>query len=246
MPRVRAVHVLCLVAVATSSAGDTAPGRVEEELRAMTQALLDAVAPGDVAPWRRTLHDRFVHVDENGVVRDKQALLGELTPLPAGLVGRIEVDRFRATLHGETAVTAYEMQEHLDYHGQPLRTRFRALDTWLRTPDGWRLIAQHTAAVLKDPPAVRLERRELCAYQGVYSLTAAITTTIRCEEDGLASRRADRPVVKYAAEVRDVFFAAGQPRSRRIFTRDASGRVDGFVDRREGEDVRWRRSGEIP
>jgi hypothetical protein len=36
-----------------------------------------------------------------------------------------------------------------------------------------------------------------------------------------------------------VFFAAGQPRTRRIFVRDAAGRIVGFVDRREGEDVRW-------
>ena len=235
--------VTCLLAVlcgARAAAADD--GSVEAELRQKTQALLDAVAPGDAAVWQRTLHDRVVHMDENGVVRDKQALLGELAPLPPGLAGRIEIDRFRATVHGDTAVTAYEMQESLDYHGQPLRTRFRALDTWLRTPDGWRLIAQHTGAVLKDPPSVRLARTELCAYEGVYSLTSAIKTTIRCDDDGLNSQRADRPAVKYSAEVRDVFFAAGQPRSRRIFTRDASGRVDGFVDRREGEDVRWKRT----
>ena len=41
--------------------------------------------------------------------------------------------------------------------------------------------------------------------------------------------------------LRDVFFVPGQPRTRRIFTRDAQGRVDGFVDRREGEDIRWTR-----
>jgi hypothetical protein len=38
------------------------------ELRRMSQELLDAVAPGEVAVWRRYLHDRFVHLDENGFV----------------------------------------------------------------------------------------------------------------------------------------------------------------------------------
>lgn len=47
---------------------------------------------------------------------------------------------------------------------------------------------------------------------------------------------------KYPPELRDLFFIPGQPRTRRVFTRDAAGRVDGFVDRREGEDVRCRRS----
>ena len=216
---------------------------IEAELRRSTQQLLDAVAPGDVAVWRRHLHEDFVHMDENGIVRSKQELLKELTPLPAGLVGRIEIDRFQAKVHAKTAVAAYEMQEYLDYHGQPLRTRFRSLDTWLQTPGGWRLIAQHTAAVLKDPPAVRLTREELCAYEGTYSLTPAIKTTIRCRDDGLTSERADRPVAKYSPELRDVFFVSGQPRTRRIFTRDQGGRIDGFVDRREGEDVRWRKAG---
>jgi hypothetical protein len=47
--------------------------------------------------------------------------------------------------------------------------------------------------------------------------------------------------VTYLPEVRDVFFVAGQPRTRRVFLRDAAGRITGFADRREGEDVRWRR-----
>jgi ketosteroid isomerase-like protein len=230
---------LLALGLTTRAAADQPPAPSEVELRRNTQELLAAIAPGEVAVWRRYLHDDFVHMDENGMVLGKQELLKELTPLPAGLVGRIEVDRFQTHIHGNTAVIAYEMQEYLDYHGQPLRTRFRALDTWLATPAGWRLIGQHTAAVLKDPPAVRLTGQELCAYEGVYSLTPTIKTTIRCQDDGLASERGDRPVARYSAEVRDVFFVAGQPRTRRIFTRDPSGRVVGFVDRREGEDVRW-------
>jgi hypothetical protein len=133
----------------------TTPSDTEAELRRITQELMDAVAPGRTDVWRRYLHEDVIHLDENGVVREKAALLEELTPLPAGLVGRIEVDRYQARLHGDTAVAAGEVQEYLEYHGQSLRTRFRFLDTWVRTPEGWRLIAGHTSAVLKDPPAVQ-------------------------------------------------------------------------------------------
>lgn len=146
------------------------------------------------------------------------------------------------SLHGETAVVAGELQEYLDYHGQNLRTRFRFLDTWLRTPDGWRLAARHTAAVLKDPPAISLSAADLCTCAGEYRLTPAITTTVRCTEKGLTAERSGRPPATYLPEVRDVFFVAGQPRSRRIFIRDTAGAVVGFVDRREGEDVRWEKS----
>jgi len=189
--------------------------------------------------WRRYLHDRLLHVDENGTVRGKAELLREIEPLPPGLVGRIAVEAFKAEFHGGFAVTAYELQEHLDYHGQILRTRFRSSDTWLRTPNGWRLVAQKTTAVLKDPPSIAMTKEQLCAYEGTYSLTAEIAATAKCGDGGLTIERTGRPAVKYLPEVVDAFFAPGQPRSRRIFLRDGSGKVIAFVDRREGEDIRW-------
>jgi hypothetical protein len=242
------VSVLAAVSCTASGRGARAadaasPSEVGTQLRRQTQEMMDAIAPGKGEVWQRYLHDDVVYVDEEGRVHDKASLLEEFTPLPAGLIGRIEVDRFRMTRHGDTAVVAAEVQEYLDYHGQNLRTRFRFLDTWLRTPAGWRLIARHNAAVLKDPPATSLSRAELCAYAGEYELTPAITTTLRCTEKGLIAERSDRPPATYLAEVRDVFFAANRPRSRRIFLRDAAGTVVAFVDRREGEDVRWIKRG---
>jgi hypothetical protein len=238
-------RVHCSLTVALLMFGSLAraasPQADEPELRRMTQELLDAVAPGQTEVWERYLNDDFIQMDENGIVRNKPQTLAELRPLPAGLEGRIAVDRFQVVFVGEAAVAAVEIQEHLDYHGQIIRSRFRSLDTWHRTASGWRLAGQHVAAVLKDPPAAALAREQLCAYEGVYVLKPGIETTIRCGDDGLSSQREDRPSVNYLAELADVFFAPGQPRTRRIFMRDAAGRVTGFVDRREGADVRWTR-----
>ena len=47
--------------------------------------------------------------------------------------------------------------------------------------------------------------------------------------------------MRYLPELAYVFFVVGQPRTRRIFLRDERGQLIGFVDRREGEDVRWRK-----
>ena len=218
-----------------------APPAAESELRRIVQEMLDAVAPGDANVWRRYLHERVLRVDENGTVQNKEELLKEFSPLPPGLTGRIAVDAFRAETHGKIAVVAYETQEHLDYHGQILHSRFRISDTWLKTGRGWQLLAEQVAAVLKDPPSIRLTQQQLCEYDGSYSLTADITTTLRCTQDGFTAERSGRPPAQYLAEVSDVFFVAGQPRTRRIFMRDAQGKVVGFVDRREGEDVRWMR-----
>jgi ketosteroid isomerase-like protein len=218
-----------------------ATAAVENELRTMTQELLDAIAPGNAALWDRYVDDAIIHVDETGAVRGKAELLATLTPLPPGLNGSIGIDTFRVSLHGDVAVVAHEDQEHLDYYGQTLASRFRSLDTWRKTPQGWRLIAEQTTAVLKDPPSMTLPREALCAFAGRYRLTDQIETTIVCDDQGLVARREGRPDVRYLAETADMFFAAGQPRTRRYFRRDAGGAVMGFVDRREGEDILWRR-----
>lgn len=228
-----------LVVAACGCVQAAAPSAAETELRKIVQEMLDAVAPGDAQVWRRYLHERVVRVDETGAVQTKADLLKELSPLPPGLVGSMAVDTFKIETYGDVAVLAYETQEHLDYHGQILRSRFRVSDTWLKTSQGWQLVAEQVAAVLKDPPSMKLTQQQLCEYSGSYTLTAEIATTIRCTQDGLTAERSGRPPAQYLAEVPDVFFVAGQPRTRRIFVRDAQGKIVGFVDRREGEDIRW-------
>jgi hypothetical protein len=42
-------------------------------------------------------------------------------------------------------------------------------------------------------------------------------------------------------ELSDVMFAPGQPRARKIFTRDARGNITGYLARREERDVVWTR-----
>jgi hypothetical protein len=219
-----------------------AAATTETELRALTQENLDAIAAGDVAVWRRNFHSDLLHVDEEGKVRSKNELLDELSPLPAGLVGNLQVRDFRLVMHGEsTAIVTHEDQEHLSYFGQILESRWRTTDTWVRTNEGWRLVAQQILALQVDPPAATLSRDALCQYEGTYELTAQSRSKVTCADDGLQFARVDRPVVLYKPEVADVFFAPGQPRTRRIFQRDAQGAILGFVDRREGHDIRWQR-----
>jgi Domain of unknown function (DUF4440) len=232
-----AVAGIAVVGIATVSPAQS----LDDQLRATTQALLDAIAPGDRSVWDAQLDPSFIHLDEAGAVRTRSEFLDQLTPLPPGLVGRIQIDTWRLAIHGDVAVAVYELQEHLDYHGQVLRSRFRTMDTWQQAQGRWRLISEHTAAVLKDPPAITLSQKQLCEYAGTYSLTADLRTIVTCTADGLESTRSGQKPVIYRAELLDVFFVAGQPRTRRIFLRDGNGQVQAFVDRREGEDVRWQK-----
>jgi hypothetical protein len=246
MPKLLACALLLLIACAPSHAGTTAARQpdpaAEADLRRNTQALLDAVAPGDVKVWDRLLDPNAIQVDENGVVHDKRQLLADLHPLGPGLVGTLAVADFRTAIHGDVAVVTHEDAETLDYHGQVIRSRFRNTDTWIRANGEWRLIASQVLAVLQDPPAVHLDRATLCGYAGGYAMTNDIAVTLQCVGDALVTKREGRPDRVFLAEVRDVFFEPGQPRTRRIFQRDTSGAIAGFVDRREGRDISWRRT----
>ncbi|MEP6491748.1 MAG: nuclear transport factor 2 family protein [bacterium] len=224
-----------------SGGSSQSPAAAAAELRRNTQALLDAVAPGDVKVWDRLLDSTAIQVDENDVVRDKKEILAGLTPLGPGLVGTLAIDDFRLRLHGSVAVVTHEDAESLDYHGQKIRSRFRNTDTWVRANDEWRLVASQVLAVLQDPPAVHLERTTLCGYAGRYVMTTDIAITLQCVGDSLVAKRDGRPDRVFLAEARDVFFEPGQPRTRRIFQRDGRDAVTGFVDRREARDIAWRR-----
>jgi hypothetical protein len=231
------------VAVAGTAGADAAVAR---ELRQNTQALLDAITDGDARVWDRLLDARAIQVDENDVVRTKSELLATIKPLGPGLTGKLEIDDFRVALAGKVAVVTHEDKEYLDYHGQVIHSRFRMTDTWIRTPSGWRQLGSQELAVLQDPPAMALDESVLCSYAGRYALTDQIIGTMQCREGELIFERAGRPERRFLAEVPDVFFEPGAPRTRRIFLRDRDGRVTGFVDRREARDIVWTRIGETP
>ena len=232
--------VICSQRPAALAASDAmSQSALQAELRRNTQVLLDAIAPGDVAVWERMLDPAAIQIDENDVVRDKPGMLAELKPLGPGLIGHIEIDDFRAVVSGDVAVVTHEDNETLDYHGQIIRSRFRTTDTWHKTPAGWQILGSQVLAVLQDPPSLALERATLCSYAGRYALTNTIVATIRCSGDQLLVERQGQPERTFVAELKDVFFEPGQPRTRRIFLRDGRGRVSAFIDRREGRDVRW-------
>jgi len=240
MKLARLVAALALI-VCSAPARAADDKALQAELEAKTQALADAIAPGDKAAWESATDPALIFVDENNHVMTKAALLEQLTPLPPGLVGHIKVTGYELQRHGDTAVATYVADESLDYHGQPLKTQFRTTDAWHRTPRGWKMISSMTLAVLGDPPAVSLPPAKLAEYAGRYELTSDIHYSIRLNGDRLLGAREGGKEVELKPEAPDVFFVTGSPRSRKVFYRDASGRVTGFGDRREGQDIKWRR-----
>jgi ketosteroid isomerase-like protein len=232
---------LSLVSV-FAAAQQAKPG-TEEDIAAIlarqTQEMLDAVSSGDASVWDRYLAPDAVYTDESGNVTGKADLVKEIAPFPKNISGKLKVADFAVHEHGSTAIATYVSVETEEYFGQTLHARYRETDTWIATPDGWRLVAAQLMALRDDPPAATVPSSRLDEYVGTYRLTPEVTYTIRRDGDHLVAQRSGRTAERLENESGDVFFIPGKNRLRTIFQRGADGKVTGFVERRETWDVRW-------
>jgi ketosteroid isomerase-like protein len=221
-------------AVAYADAAST-----EATLKKITQQLADALAPGDRAVWERYTDPSLLYASEDNVVKTREQLLKELTPLPEGYSGRIAIVEFQSKDYGPFAVTTYIQDEHENVEGHELHAHYRTTDTWRRTPAGWRLAASETLSVPIDPPAGAASADALASFEGRYRLSAKTEESIRRDGDHLVVEREGRAPQILVVESGDVFFTPGRPRTMRVFQRNAAGAVIGFADRREGVDLDW-------
>jgi hypothetical protein len=210
-------------------------------LQKQTQEMLDAIASGGSQVWDRYLDDKAVYTSEDGTVLTKAQLVEQIKPLPPDVSGILKVIDFKVTQHGSVAVASYLNDEYETYHGHKLHCQYRATDTWLKTPQGWRLIASQVLAVRTDPPARELSQAQMQEYVGRYSLSPDITYEIRRTADGLEGQQTGRQPEVLKAEAPDVLFVPGKPRYRKIFQRGSDGRITGFAERREAWDLDWSR-----
>jgi hypothetical protein len=211
-------------------------------LRAKDQMLLDALAPGTRKPWDQAMTADAVYVDENGAIMPRSDFLKSLAPLPANVSGSLAITDYSVRFNGDSALVIHKDDEHENYHGIALRAGYIMTETWLCRDGQWKLAMVHAYTEAKDPPAVALPQNQLRDFEGRYSAAPDLMVTIRLTGDHLVMERKGRPTLSLLAETPDILFVPGQPRIKRIFLRDAKGRITAFIDRREGEDIVWNRT----
>jgi hypothetical protein len=235
--------VFALLAASSPSIGapSSAPEDVRSVLQRQAQELIDAIAMGRAEVWERYLDADVRFIDESGTVMTKKQMVEGTKPLPQGVSGTIRVTDFDVALHGDVAVATYVDDEHENFHGHELHCQYRTTETWLKKPEGWRLIAAQVLALRTDPPSMALPAARRQEYCGKYSLTPEISYEIRSKGDALEGQQTGRPPVELRTEAPDVLFVPGRPRYRFVFQRDAEGKVTGFAERREAWDLVWKR-----
>jgi ketosteroid isomerase-like protein len=232
---------LCLFLAFALQTPEQPSGDTTALLRAKDQALLDAIAPGDRKVWEAALASDAVYVDENGVILNRSDFLKQLEPLPAGASGNLKIIYYAAQVSGDLATVIHKDDEQETYHGQQLSAQYLTTETWQKDDGEWKLHLIHTYAVPKDPPAITLPAKELEQYVGTYSAAADLIYVIKYDGQRLVGGRKGSSPKPLNVEVRDVLFVPGQTRIRKIFQRDAKGKITGFVDRRESWDLVWKR-----
>ncbi|HMI51126.1 MAG TPA: DUF4440 domain-containing protein [Candidatus Saccharimonadales bacterium] len=224
----------------TSGCRSEQPPITENELVRRTQEMMDAVVPGNRGPWEKYFAGDAMYFDEKGHNMDKAALLGDLSPMPAGYSGSIRIVRPLSHIEGATAILSYDMEETETIFGQNMTARYHATDTWMRRNGNWQIVAGQVLRYYEDPAVGAANPKGFADYVGIYELTAGKTLTVYTKDGQLHAQRQDREPEQLLTESGDVYFRKGVE-GRTLFRRAAGGQVDALVDRRNNEDIVWRK-----
>ena len=208
------------------------------------QQLSDAITSGTPAVWDKYLDPYVIYAEEDDSYKDKNEMIKEIRPLPQGLGGEIKVELLSYHEDGDTAVALFRQHEIERYYGQLIHASYLLSTVWKKRAEGWRQIEGQVLAEKTDPPSIALPASDLRKFTGTYKLKDSEPTyTITLVDGKLLGGRTGKAPSEWDAETRDVFFIKGDPRIRRIFQYDATGRVTGFIERRESWDIVWNKVG---
>ena len=219
---------------------DTAVDSDRTQLVALTQKLLDGVATADTALWNRLLTEDCLLMDPDGVTRTKAQVLAMMHPLPAGYSGTLHVEHPQVRTHGTTAVLSYDATQYEEVYGQPLLTYYHTMDTYVRTVVGWRLLASQSLIVPREPAPVTADSMTLQLYVGRYSLAPGVTYDVIRQGNQLFGQMAGGAREEMIPTGPGTFFRHGV-RGDRYFERDSTGKVTSMVDRRDNNELVWKR-----
>ena len=230
--------VLIIIFAAALAPGADVP-ITQDELVRRTQELYNAIVPGNQAPWKKYFADDCIFSDEKGRTLDKAKLIADITPMPAGYSGAIKIDNVQSRIIDDTGVLSYDANETETIFGQNLTARYHITDTWLRRGGEWKIIASQAHRYYEDPGIGKIDPKKLGDFIGIYELAPGQTRSVTAEGENLFVERKGKKEQLFP-ETSDLFFRKGVE-GRILFRYDDHSKIDALVDRRNNEDVVWRK-----
>ena len=214
----------------------------QAELLQHTQELFDALPPGDLTPWKKYYAEDCLYHDEKGRTFDKAGLLADLAPMPKGYSGAIKLVGPKSLLTQDCAILSYDIDETETIFGQELHARYHQTDTWLLRASAWQIAATEVMRYYEDPAEGKADPARFAAYVGTYELSKESDrrTVISVEDGQLMMERTKGTKTPLFPEATDLFFRKGME-GRILFRLGADGEADALLDRRNNEDVLWKK-----
>jgi Domain of unknown function (DUF4440)/Domain of unknown function (DUF3471) len=214
----------------------------QDELVRRSQELYDSLVSGNQSPWKKYFADDCMFADEKGRFFDKPKLIADITPLPAGYSGTIKVENAQSRIIGNTAVLSYDANETETIFGQNLKARYHITDTWLQRDGNWQIIASQAHRYYEDPALGKTDPKKFTDFIGTYELAPGQTRSVTNEGDNLFVERKGKKE-QLLPETSELFFRKGVE-GRILFRYDSNSKVDALIDRRNNEDVVWKKTTE--
>jgi hypothetical protein len=230
-------------ALLTAAAHATPPEAnkiTQDELVRRTQELVDAIAVGNQTPWKTHFAEDAIYTDESGKCMDKPALVATIVPLPKGYSGTLKVVKPQSRILEQTAILSYDLDESETVFGQVLHARYHGTDTWLFRNRRWQIVAGQLLRYYEDPAIGKIDTTHLDDFVGTYEIVPGETLAVSREGTKLYIKRGDAPKILLEPESPDLFFRPGAE-GRRLFRRNDSGKVDALINRRNNEDLIWKK-----
>ncbi|HKW24861.1 MAG TPA: DUF4440 domain-containing protein [Terriglobales bacterium] len=241
MSRVALMLIAVIVALGTVGCSRRGGEAITQgELVRRTQEIFDATGTSNRAPFEKYFAADCMVFDEKGRSMDKKAFVADQSPLPPGFSGAIKLVNPQSRILGDVAILSYDLNETETIFGQKMWARYHATDTWVWLDGQWQIIAEQVLRYYEDPAPGKPEVKKYPEYTGTYELAPGITLTVSAEGKELFSQRAGRAKELLVPEAPDIFFRKGVE-GRRLFRRNDKGKVDALIDRRNNEDVVWRK-----
>ena len=222
----------------TPSSPDTA---TERELVNIAQELFDAIPLGKKAVWEKYVADDLIYTDENWRILTKKELVESLVPFPKDFLGSIRIANVQSRIIGDAAVLSYRALEEQYVSGQKLSPIYLITDTYLKREGHWQLVASHVTVLPSERQPLAVDPKHLASLVGEYELAPGISFTITMEDGKLMGQRTGRAKEELLPADENTFYPKGTIRGEKVFVRDTSGRVTHMLDRRENNDLVWKK-----
>jgi hypothetical protein len=160
--------------------------------------------------------------------------------MPAGYSGAIKIENAQSRIVGNTAILSYDADETETIFGQNLKARYHITDTWLQRNGNWQIIASQAHRYYEDPAVGKADPKKFADYIGTYERAPGQTRSVIAEGDKLFVERNGKKE-QLLPETSEIFFRKGVE-GRILFRSAATGKVDALIDRRNNEDVIWRKT----